>query len=191
MGQNKAERPLDVAQIDHTPADAILVDSFERNPNGRPRMILAIDIVTCVATGYHASFEAPSRLARCLTRAVAPEAGFLAELECAVPWPAQGNARFFEGLIQHRVVDGDALRHVILMCLAVNDADYSALESLEAINPAHGSGVGLHLLEMKGPVMGRLKTTHFLDQLNERVFLSQYDAWKALAKPVDPAKVAE
>ncbi|MBO9455722.1 sodium-independent anion transporter [Paracoccus sp. R12_1] len=160
-------------------------------PTAVPGMTLAIDIVTRVVTGYHASLEAPSRLVRCLTRAVAPEAGFLAELECAVPWPAQGNARFFEGLIQHRVVDGDALRHVILMCSAVNETGYSAFESLEAINPAHGSGVGLHLLEMKGPVMGRLKTTHFIDQLNGRVFLSQHDAWKALAKPADPAKVAE
>ena len=44
---------------------------------------------------------------------------------------------------------------------------------------------------MKGPVMGRLETALFLDQFNGRVFLSQYDALKALAKPADPAKVAE
>ena len=40
--------------------------------------------------------------------------------------------------------------------------------------------------------MDRLKTTHVLDQLNGRVFLSQHDAWKALAQPLaDPAKAAE
>ena len=102
------------------------------------------------------------------------------------------NARFLEDLIQDRVVDGAALRHVILMCSAVNEIDYSALESLEAINlRLRDLGVGLHLSEVKGPVMDRLKTTHFLDQLNGRVFLSQYDAWTALAKTNDPAKAAE
>lgn len=102
------------------------------------------------------------------------------------------NARFLEDLIQDRVVDGATLRHVILMCSAVNEIDYSALESLEAINHRlTGLGVGLHLSEVKGPVMDRLKSTHFLEQLNGRVFLSQYDAWTALAKPAVPAKAAE
>ncbi|MGR3706577.1 Mu transposase C-terminal domain-containing protein [Sulfitobacter sp.] len=91
-GRNRSERPLDVVQIDHTPADIILVDSFERKPIGRPWVTLAIDIATRMVTGYYVSFEAPSRLsvALCLTRAVAPKAEFLADLECNVPWPAQG-----------------------------------------------------------------------------------------------------
>ena len=91
-GRNRSERPLDVVQIDHTPADIILVDSFERKPIGRPWVTLAIDIATRMVTGYHVSFDAPSRLsvALCLTRAVAPKAEFLADLECNVPWPAQG-----------------------------------------------------------------------------------------------------
>ena len=91
-GRNRSERPLDVVQIDHTPADIILVDSFERKPIGRPWVTLAIDIATRMVTGYHVSFDAPSRLsvALCLTRAVAPKAELLADLECSVPWPAQG-----------------------------------------------------------------------------------------------------
>jgi len=91
-GRNRSERPLDVVQIDHTPADIILVDSFERKPIGRPWVTLAIDIATRMVTGYHVSFDAPSRLsvALCLTRAVAPKAEFLADLECNAPWPAQG-----------------------------------------------------------------------------------------------------
>ncbi len=91
-GRNRSERPLDVVQIDHTPADIILVDSFERKPVGRPWVTLAIDIATRMVTGYHVSFDAPSRLsvALCLTRAVAPKAEFLADLECNAPWPAQG-----------------------------------------------------------------------------------------------------
>jgi putative transposase len=91
-GKNWAERPLDVVQIDHTPADVILVDSFERKPIGRPWVTLAIDIATRMVTGYHVSFESPSRLsvALCLTRAVAPKAELLADLDGSVPWPAQG-----------------------------------------------------------------------------------------------------
>ena len=81
-GAHNAELPLEVVQIDHTPADVILVDSFERKAIGRPWVTLAIDIATRMITGYHVSLEAPSRLsiALCLTRAVAPKAGLLAEL---------------------------------------------------------------------------------------------------------------
>ena len=91
------------------------------------------------------------------------------------------NARFLEDMVQDRVAEGCAVRHVVLMCSAVNEIDFSALESLEAINlRLRDIGVGLHLSEVKGPVMDRLQRSHFLETLNGRVFLSQYDAWVAL-----------
>ncbi len=93
------------------------------------------------------------------------------------------NARFLEDLIQRRVTEGCAIRNVVLMFSAVNAVDYSALESLEAINHRlRDMGVGLHLSEVKGPVMDRLKRSPLLGALNGRVFLSQYDAWRALAR---------
>jgi putative transposase len=94
-GSNRAKLPLDIVQIDHTPADIILVDSFERKPIGRPWVTLAIDIATRLVTGYYVSFEAPSRLsiALCLTRAVAPKAELLTDLESKAEWPAQGKPR--------------------------------------------------------------------------------------------------
>ncbi|MBT8460653.1 MAG: sulfate permease [Litoreibacter sp.] len=93
------------------------------------------------------------------------------------------NARFLEEFILDRLARDDGLRHVVLMCSAVNEIDYSALETLEAINARlKEQGVGLHLSEVKGPVMDRLKATHFLDDLNGRVFLSQFDAWSALRR---------
>jgi SulP family sulfate permease len=50
------------------------------------------------------------------------------------------------------------LKHVILMCPAVNEIDMSALESLEAINERlKALGVTFHLSEVKGPVMDRLQ----------------------------------
>ena len=92
------------------------------------------------------------------------------------------NARFLEDLIQKRVTEGCAVKNVVLMFSAVNEVDFSALESLEAVNQRlKDMGVGLHLSEVKGPVMDRLKRSHFIDEMNGRVFLSQFDAWKSLA----------
>jgi SulP family sulfate permease len=91
------------------------------------------------------------------------------------------NARFLEDLIYARIADTPAISHVVLMCSAVNAIDYSALESLEAINARLADrGIGFHLSEVKGPVTDRLKVTHFLDHLNGKVYLAQYDAWKDL-----------
>ncbi|KIN60089.1 Sulfate transporter [Sulfitobacter noctilucae] len=92
------------------------------------------------------------------------------------------NARFMEDLIQTRVTEGSDVRDVVLMFSAVNEVDYSALESLEAINARlTDMGVGLHLSEVKGPVMDRLRRSHLMDVLNGEVFLSQFDAWNSLA----------
>jgi len=93
------------------------------------------------------------------------------------------NARFLESLLQNRVVAGSPLRNVVLMMSSVNEVDFSALESLEAINTRLKEfGIGLHLSEVKGPVMDRLKRSHFLSDLNGRVFLSQHEAWQALSR---------
>jgi len=102
------------------------------------------------------------------------------------------NARFLEDLIQKRVTNGCEVKNVVLMFSAVNEVDYSALESLEAINHRlKDMGVGLHLSEVKGPVMDRLKRSHFLDELNGRVFLSQFDAWRNLAPNPNVLNAAE
>ncbi len=95
------------------------------------------------------------------------------------------NARFLEDYVYDRVVADKALKHVVLQCTAVNEIDTSALESLEAINHRLGEmGIKLHLSEVKGPVMDRLRRSHFLDELTGQVFLSQYGAMRALG-PVD------
>ncbi len=92
------------------------------------------------------------------------------------------NARYLENFLFERVVGSRPIRHVILMCSAVNEIDFSALESLEAINQRLESmDVTLHLSEVKGPVMDRLRRSHFLDVLTGRVFLSQFAAVQALS----------
>ncbi|MEO0362779.1 MAG: sulfate permease, partial [Pseudomonadota bacterium] len=92
------------------------------------------------------------------------------------------NARFLEDYLSDAAARDPALRHVVLVCAAVNDIDGSALESLEAINlRLDDAGVAFHLSEVKGPVMDRLRRSDFLDRLTGRVFLSQFDAWRALS----------
>lgn len=91
------------------------------------------------------------------------------------------NARFLEDTIYDLIGRNRGLQHLVLMCPAVNEIDASALESLEAINQRlEDAGIQLHLSEVKGPVMDRLKQTDFLDHLTGRVFLNQYQAIKAL-----------
>ncbi|AWC23717.1 sulfate:proton symporter [Aminobacter sp. DSM 101952] len=92
------------------------------------------------------------------------------------------NARFLEDYVADRVATDCPITNVVLMCSAINEIDLSALESLEAINHRlRTMDVKLHLSEVKGPVMDRLKRSHFLDALTGQVFLSQYDAMRTLA----------
>ncbi|MEO1920206.1 MAG: sulfate permease [Paracoccaceae bacterium] len=92
------------------------------------------------------------------------------------------NARFLEDRISDAVATDPAIEHVVLMCPAVNFIDASALESLEAINERlKHADVILHLSEVKGPVMDRLKRSHFLEGLSGRVYLTQYDAVRTIS----------
>ncbi|MGR3660593.1 MAG: SulP family inorganic anion transporter [Paracoccaceae bacterium] len=93
------------------------------------------------------------------------------------------NARFLEDYILNRVVPDCPIENVVLMCSAINEIDTSALESLEAINQRlEGMDIKLHLSEVKGPVMDRLHDTEFMKDLTGSVYLSQFDAMKALTK---------
>ena len=92
------------------------------------------------------------------------------------------NSRALEDRINSAVASRHGLGHVILQCSAINDIDASALESLEAIDlRLRGAGVRLHLSEVKGPVMDRLRKTEFLNGLSGQVFLSHYQAIVELA----------
>ncbi|MGQ4876956.1 SulP family inorganic anion transporter [Billgrantia sp. LNSP4103-1] len=96
------------------------------------------------------------------------------------------NARYLEDTVYDLVATRPELEHVVLICSAVNLVDASALESLDAINARlKDSRVTLHLAEVKGPVMDRLKRSDFLDDMTGRVFLSTYAAWRELSRPTD------
>lgn len=91
------------------------------------------------------------------------------------------NARYLEDLVINQVAANPGLTDVVLMCSAVNAVDMSALESLEAIeHRLMDLGVRLHLSEVKGPVMDRLKSTDFIANLSGGVYLSQHQAMRAI-----------
>ena len=85
-------------------------------------------------------------------------------------------ARIEEELAAH-----PGTRHLVLVLSAVNAIDTSALFGLLELNTMlTGRGIGLHLAEVKGPVMDRLKESTLLASLNGNVFLSTVMAWDAL-----------
>ncbi|SHH54677.1 SulP family inorganic anion transporter [Marivita hallyeonensis] len=91
------------------------------------------------------------------------------------------NARFLEDLIEERTAGDHPPRNLVLVMSAVNEVDMSALETLEDINTTLRSrSIDLHLCEVKGPVMDRLQKTHLIRDLTGQVFLSQWQAWRAL-----------
>lgn len=88
------------------------------------------------------------------------------------------NAAFLEEYVQTATFKNGDIAHVILMCTAMNEIDYTALETLEAINlQLKQQGITLNLSEVKGPVMDMLIKSDFLQHLTGQVYLSQYDAF--------------
>ena len=91
------------------------------------------------------------------------------------------NCRALEDHINREVAQHPALEHLVLQCNAINYIDASALESLETIAARlQEAGIVLHLSEVKGPVMDRLRGTHFLQSLPGKVYMSQFQAMEDL-----------
>ncbi|MEE4192172.1 MAG: sulfate permease [Halieaceae bacterium] len=97
------------------------------------------------------------------------------------------NASYIEDAIYALVARDPQLRHVVLMCPAVNAIDLSALEVLEEVNQRlQEAGIRLHLSEVKGPVMDCLQKTDFVSRLSGEVFLSQHQAIAELSNCQPP-----
>lgn len=92
-----------------------------------------------------------------------------------------GNAQVIEEIIYARVLAQPQARHVVLILSAVNHIDATALARLVEVNRYLASvGKQLHLAEIKGPVMDRLRHTRLLETLSGRCFLSTASAYQAL-----------
>lgn len=92
------------------------------------------------------------------------------------------NASMLEELIYNRVAKDERIRHVVLIGSAINEIDFSALETLSDINKRLlEKGILLHLSEVKGPVLDKLKRVHFIEELSGKLYLTQHQAFTELS----------
>ncbi len=92
------------------------------------------------------------------------------------------NSAYLEEQLMERIAHKRDLRHLVLVASGINGIDVSALEMLTKLaNSVRDAGITVHLAEVKGPVMDRLKHTELIEQLAPGcVFLSTHEAVKAL-----------
>ncbi|WP_162958252.1 DDE-type integrase/transposase/recombinase [Nocardia yunnanensis] len=86
---------LERVQMDHTPADVIVVDEFHRLPIGRPYVTAAIDEATWCVPGFVVTLEAPSAtsVGLCLAHMAIDKRARLERLGVAAVWPMSGKPR--------------------------------------------------------------------------------------------------
>lgn len=95
------------------------------------------------------------------------------------------NANYLEDLVRRLVYERDEIAHVILLCSAVNEIDYSALEMLTSLDQElSDQGIKLHLSEVKGPVMDKLKMIGLPERLSGNIYISQFEAFNQLRDSV-------
>lgn len=99
------------------------------------------------------------------------------------------NTRYVEEYVLAQCADQSQLRHVVLICNAVNFIDASALETLEnLVLKLRDEGITLHLAEVKGPVMDQLMNTSFIEHLGKgQVFFTTDQAMRNLSENKDTA----
>lgn len=107
-----ADHPLAVIQIDHTPADLIIVDDAFRKPIGRPVLTVAIDVFSRMVMGFNMWLEAPSAasVGLCLWHAMLPKEKWLESRGLKAVWNCYGrprkihtdNAKEFRGTVLGR-----------------------------------------------------------------------------------------
>ena len=92
------------------------------------------------------------------------------------------NTNFLEDRIINLIAENHQAKHLVIVCSSVNMIDASALEALDTIiDRLKHTGVTVHLAEVKGPVMDRLKNSPFLQRLQPgQVFLSTHEAMMKL-----------
>ncbi len=92
-----------------------------------------------------------------------------------------GNVEAVNARVDDELAQRPSTRHLVLVLSAVNAIDTSALFGLAELNQMlRARGIGLHLAEVKGPVMDRLKASDLLSTLNGKVYLSTVMAWDEL-----------
>lgn len=91
------------------------------------------------------------------------------------------NINYLESKILSLVFQRDEISDVVILCSAVNEIDFSAMETLSALNlRLQDQGIKLHLSEVKGPVITILQRYDLIENLSGKIYLSNYEAFKNL-----------
>lgn len=91
------------------------------------------------------------------------------------------NANTLKEFIILEVSKHPELHHVVINCSSISNIDASALETLEEINSdLNKLKIQMHLTEVKGPVMDRLKQSNLIRQLSGNIYLTHYQAMHQL-----------
>ena len=94
-----------------------------------------------------------------------------------------GNVRYLDNQLNLLLAQNPCLEHLIVMGSGINHIDSSAVESLLEFNKRlKDKGIKMHLSEVKGPVLDRLKRVNFAEHLTGTIYLSQHQAWQDLTK---------
>ncbi|WP_232816712.1 Mu transposase C-terminal domain-containing protein [Paracoccus zhejiangensis] len=140
-GYIRADRPLDVFQIDHTPADIQFVEVIDSSGLfvGRPYLTLAADVATSAITGFCLTLEHPSRLsvALCLAHAISDKRAWLRERGIDHAWPMQGRPK---------MIVVDSAKEFRSMSFARSCADYGIMIKSRNKGTVHRGGLVERLL---------------------------------------------
>ena len=97
-----------------------------------------------------------------------------------------GNVEAVNESIEETLKAHPETRHLVLVMTAVSSIDTSALFGLADLNEVlRQRGIGMHLAEVKGPVMDRLKDSDLPARLNGQIFLSAAQARSQLQLAAD------
>jgi SulP family sulfate permease len=99
-----------------------------------------------------------------------------------------GNVEAVNERIECELATHPSARDLVLVMSAVSSIDTTALMALSELNQSlKRRSIGLHLAEVKGPVMDRLRNSTLLQQLNGKLFLSTANAADQLHSSKDVA----
>jgi putative transposase len=181
-GAYDVTEPLAVMQIDHTPVDAIVVDSLTRKAIARPWLTLAIDVATRVVMGMSVTLEAPSihSVSLALTHGCLPKNRWISNLGLDLDWNVWGLPKALH-MDNAREFRSDAVRR--------GCDEYGIRKIFRPIARPHFGG---HIERLIGTLMGRVHllpgttTSNVADRgdydsaKSATMTLAELEAWLAL-----------
>lgn len=98
-----------------------------------------------------------------------------------------GNMQAIDNRLREELDRHPETQHLVLSMLSVSQIDLTAVEALEQLNRDLAlRDVTLHMADLKGPVLDRLRETSLLEKLSGRIFISTYEAFCTLAGDTEP-----